>query len=382
MDSKPLIALALVGVMAGYVATRRPAPPEPEVLEHLTPPYAVSALYPSMKGPAYTNQELRLSQGAPELLWIQGYEAVMVGPDGTSPKPQQFMCHNTLSIHRGLDQHRRLFGAEPYGTRRLFTLSQGQYKVRFPEGFGIPIVSTETLMLQSQVLNLNPKAIGETVRHRIRTEFVRDQGLPQPMKPLCMIPSGITVKVADPQAAKVPEDPLQLGCSLDVNRNPKTGHAVDAGGAPLVKNREGDLVTGHWMVKPGQEERITDVGSIFPFDTTVHYISVHVHPGAELFQIRDLDQERTLFEARGEQLQQGLGLDRISHFSSPEGIPVFRDHRYQLRVTYRNQGNSPQSAMAFMFCYILDKGFHPPTEQALQASDESFCGRPQPDMLR
>lgn len=375
MQLKALSAVALtVCAVAGLVVTQRPATAHEEVSEHLTPSYKVEGLYPSMKGPAYTNQDIFLSEGEPELLWVRGYEAVMVGADGQAPKPQQFMCHNTLSIHRGLDQHRWLFGSSPYGTRRLFTLSQGQYKVEFPDGFGIPVLSTEKLMLQSQVLNLNKDAIGEQVRHKIRTHFVRDNQLNKPLKPLCMIPSGVSVKVTDKCAAKMPNDPMQLGCGID----PDT--AENAGG-PLSSTPKGTF-TGHWVVRPGKEVRKSNIGYTFPFDTSIHYICVHVHPGAESFELRDLTTQQSLFVAKGEQLTQGVGLDRISYFSSDKGIPVFRNHQYELISQYRNDTQEPQSAMAFMFFYVLDQQFHKPDRKTMLRSDESFCGPVRPDMLR
>jgi hypothetical protein len=375
MQLKGLSLVALTACAVAGLVNLRPAVSHEEVAEHLTPSYKVEGLYPSMKGPAYTNQDIYLSEGEPELLWVRGYEAVMVGSDGQAPKPQQFMCHNTLSIHRGLDQHRWLFGSAPYGTRRLFTLSQGQYRVEFPPGFGIPVLSTEKLMLQSQVLNLNQDAVGEQVRHKIRTHFVRDAQLARPLKPLCMIPSGVSVKVTDQCARKMPNDPMQLGCGID----PDT--AEDASGGPLAKTPQGTF-TGHWVVRPGSEVRKTNIGWVFPFDTTIHYICVHVHPGAEKFELRDLTTQQTLFVAKGEQLTQGIGLDRISYYSSEKGIPVFHDHQYELVSHYRNQTQDLQSAMAFMFFYVLDQQFHRPDRQTMLRSDESFCGPARPDMLR
>lgn len=364
--------LLLVGAL-GLALMRPAASSQEEVAEHVTPTYRVESLYPSMKGPAYTKMDLQLTDGEPELLWIRGYEAVMVGPDGQAPKPQQFMCHNTLSIRRPLDQHRRLFGGSAYGTRRLFTLSQGQYAVQFPEGFGIPMISTEKLMLQSQVLNLNEEAVGDTVRHKIRTHYLRDSNLQRPMKPLCMIPSGVAVRVSDKCARKMPDEPMQLGCGYDVNT------ARDAGGGPINHTAEGDF-TGHWVVEPGsEEERTSDVGNLFPFDTTLHYASAHVHPGCRDFELYDVTAGKTVFQALGEQSQKGVGLERISFYASQEGIPVYRSHQYRLVCHYQNRTKVPQSAMAFLFCYVLDQEFHRPDRLTMLRSDESFCS-PATDM--
>ncbi len=339
--------------------------------EHTTPVYDVDQIYPSMGGPEYTNKSLELlGEVDPELLWITGYEAVMVAPDGKSQKSQEFMCHNTLTIHRGLDDHRKLFGSVPYGTRRLFTLSQGQYEVELPEGFGIPVVSSERLMLQSQVLNLNESAIGEKVRHKVKTRFVRESERAGQMKPLCMFPSGIGVRVGDPDSARMPDDPV-LGC------------AVPADDGSPGRNLKGEVTTGHWLVRPGRDERYSDLGHHFPFDTTVHYIAVHVHPFAESFEFRDRTTGESLWTARAQQSEGSIGLKSLTHYSSKEGIPVYRDHEYEIISVYNNTTDQDQTAMAFMFFYVLDTGFSPPTSEALARSHERFLdfNKP-PAMLR
>ena len=372
MRTAPLALALLVGTTGTILWATRFRQPKLQTMEHLTPVYEVKQLYPSMKGPEYTNQKLYLEKDtAPELLWIRGYEAVMVGEDGTTPKPQKFMCHNTLSIHRTLNQHRRLFGCNPYGTRRLFTLSQGQYSVDLPEGCAIPVVSAEKLMLQSQVLNLNTEDIGEKVRHKVKAHFVRDSELKSPMRPLCIFPSGVSVPTSDPQARPVPKEAMESGC------------AVDAGGCPIDKDSLGQFRTGHWVVPPGRDERHTAQPNLFPFDTTIHYIAAHVHPYAESFELRDLTTNTTVWKADGESLTQGVGLDRISHYASPEGIPVFARHRYELVSVYDNKSKEDQTAMAFMFFYVHDKFFRKPDARALATSDDSFCGiEKDPAMLR
>jgi hypothetical protein len=83
----------------------------------------------------------------PELLRITGFEVTMVGPDGHTPAPQQYMCHTNLDVDAS-DDMRRFDGARRV-SGRLFTLSQGQYRIDFPKGHGIPIVSTQALDLNT-----------------------------------------------------------------------------------------------------------------------------------------------------------------------------------------------------------------------------------------
>lgn len=330
---------------------------------HLTPVYDVDQIFRSMEGPDYLNRELFLTEmTSPELLWITGYEAVMVGPDGEAPRSQQFMCHNTLGVHRGLDEHRKIFGAPPYGTRRLFTLSQGQNSVKLPEGFGIPLVSSEKLMLQSQVLNLNESAIGQKVRHKISAHYIKDSEVKGEMTPLCIFPAAINVLAMDPNAREMPFDPEEVGC------------AVDAGGGPTTDAKEEGLhYTGHWVVNPGRETRRSKVRKPFPFDTTVHYIAIHVHPFAETLEFWDKTTGELLHTFHCNQVEEGVGLKSIDYYSDPKGIPVFADHNYELVVTHNNTSGEDQTAMAFVFFYAEDKLFNKPGPEELAKSDESFC---------
>lgn len=362
--------LLAVAISAWTLSLGRPDP-SANTVELITPVYDVDQLFLSMRGPEYTNKNLSLLPNeAPELLWVTGYEAIMVAPDGETQKSQQFMCHNTLTIHRGLDEHRKLFGARPYGTRRLFTLSQGQYEVEMPKGFGIPLVSTERLMLQSQVLNLNEDHIGQKVRHKVKAHFLRDTEAKQEMTPLCMFPSGIAVRIGDPDAAEMPNDP-ELGCAVP---------ADDGSSGKLLSGHDG---TGHWILREGRDERLTNLGKHFPFDTKIHYIAVHLHPYAESFEVRDRTTGESLWTAKASQTPGSIGLDSLTHYSSEEGIPVFKDHEYELVSVYNNTSGKEQTAMAFMFFYVEDKGFHRPTEETLARSDESFCNPDRPaSMLR
>ena len=143
-------------------------------------PYTVDRIYKSMQGPQGL-QRIRLRKGEPELLWIRAYRTEIVGPDSAEPVAPDYMCHNNLNIE-DLDRHHRLFGSQATSQPRLFTLSQGQMDVAFPKGFGIPILSDESLLVATQVLNHNEKDANFQVRHRTTIEYVRDRDLKTPMK--------------------------------------------------------------------------------------------------------------------------------------------------------------------------------------------------------
>jgi len=60
------------------------------------------------------------------------------------------MCHSNLDID--MERHRDLFQWKKQVSTRLFTLSQGQFDITFPAGFGLPIFSDEVFSLNTQVL--------------------------------------------------------------------------------------------------------------------------------------------------------------------------------------------------------------------------------------
>ena len=101
-----------------------------------------------MRGP-YGIQKIQIGEaGSPsELLWVTGYQAVMVGADGEEPASQEFMCHSNLDID--MERHRDLFKWKKQVSTRLFTLSQGQFDIEFPAGFGLPIFSDEVFSLNT-----------------------------------------------------------------------------------------------------------------------------------------------------------------------------------------------------------------------------------------
>ena len=353
--TKPDLAQAVVEQVL------EPAPRES--YEFLSPPALVDKIYPSMLGPEHTDLDVHIQDGPPELLWVTGCSAEMVGPDGKEPRSQELMCHNTLSFHNELDVRKNVLGSGYSRSRRLFTLSQGQDELEFPEGFGIPASSAEGFMLQSQVLNLRDERIGQEVRHRVTTDYVKDSETTQPMRALTLIDFGINLEALDPQAREVPDNPL--GC------------AVDAGGQPTQHLGDKEM-TAHWVVKPGPETRVTKLWQAFPFDTTIHYIAIHMHSYAESLELKDVTTGETVFLAKATPTDDGHGLAHIDHYSSREGIQVYADHQYELISKYNNTTDVDSTAMAFMFCYVEDPYFKKPSSEELAKRTNEFCAPPIP----
>ncbi len=327
----------------------------PRQLEILSPVYTVDREYRSMQGPQST-QVIELTDGDDDrLLWITGYAAEMVGADGVTRQPQEYMCHSNLDLDPVT--HNSLFGSGRSLGGRLFTLSQGQFVIRFPDGFGLPLMSSEKLALTTQVLNLNPDG-GETeVRHRIRLQYVEDGETGDTMQPLfvravygmALLEGKDAYFGLDEQPARERHGP---GCLVGESA---TSHEY--------RDSFGRRFTGHWIVPPGRQQNHTLVGSLLdlPFDTTVHAIAVHLHPFAESLTLRDLTTGETVFRSRTRPLEGRIGLSHVESYASQEGLRLYRDHEYELVSVYENPTDENHDAMAVMFLYLLDREFESPT---------------------
>lgn len=312
------------------------------------PVFLVDREYRSMTGPTKSIQ-FRLSD-QPELLWLTGYRATMVGEDGVTPMPQDYMCHSNLDINAR--NHQQIFRHQKVSDGRLFTLSQGQLQIDFPPGFGMPIWSGEELNLTAQVLNLNPLADPVKVRHKIEVEFVRDADLREPMKPLLQTGVyGMKLVKGDsgyPNLTHADPEKHGPGCL--------PGQAASPG---QYQDTLGRIFTGHWVVEPGTEENHTRVTQMLNLqqDTTAHYIAVHLHPFAERVELRDLTTGETVFKSDVVPLDGRVGIERVDYYANEAGIPLVQAHEYELVSFYNNTTDVPQDSMAVLYVYVLDKGF-------------------------
>ena len=93
------------------------------------------------------------------------------------------------------------------------------------------------------------------------------------------------------------------------------------------------------------------------YDTTVHYIAVHLHPFAESLELRDLTTDQTIFKSKAKNFKDEIGLEVVDFFSSKEGILLYKDHDYEIVSVYNNTTEEDQDSMAVMYLYLLDKKF-------------------------
>jgi hypothetical protein len=277
--------------------------------------FHIDRRYASMAGPAGLQDVRLVDGGARELIWLTGARSDVLAGDGT-PMSAEFLCH--ADLRNAADR------------RRFFTMVQGQPEIRLPEGFGVPIYSDEPLATLAMVLNHNRE---DPVDLRVRNSFtfVRERDLTAPLQPLFWRRLMGHVMLEGEHAAHVAHDEQMI-----------------------YTDEAGKTFSGHWVVPPGRHtyrSRVTPWMRL-PFDTTVHYIHAHVHPYAESIALRDATADRLLFQGRVTNYPDRIGLQHLEHFSSLEGVPVYKDHEYELISVYDNTTTHDLDAMAILYLYL------------------------------
>jgi len=351
-------SMAACGLFDG--ASRAWAPPTPAEAPVYTKTvvsraYHIDKMYASMQGP-YDFDDVRLIDGdKPELLWIVGYRTTVIGDGSRSEASPEFMCHANLDFEAN-DYYDRFPEAPPI-SGRIFTLSQGQQEIRFPEGFGIPVTSDLPITLATQVLNLTVPDADLSVRHKVDVMFVRDAEVKGEMVPLFQ---------GAVEGFKALGDARHYGVSPDDVDHDTMGPGCSVGQAATAGDSDDDALgqkfTAHWVVPPGREVNRTNVTRFLnlPFDTTVHYIAVHLHPYAERLTLRDLTTDETVYEAKVTPAKDRVGIEHVEHYESREGLMLHADHEYELVSIYNNTSNQDADSMAVMYLYMRDREFERP----------------------
>jgi len=387
---KPFV-LALVSLCAAISAAAQPV----HTRQYLSKVYTIDKIYRSMEGPGSIQRITLGGPTNPELLWITGVKTEMVGEDGKTAQLPELMCH--VNVDLDTEKHSQLFGLLRVTAPRLITLSQGMLDSRVPAGFGFPVASNEQLVLFTQVLNLNierPKNL--KVRHRVTFTYVRDSETTQPMRALFNVGASGMVQLGDalalasmPTAASMPgvdNNTSSAGSasmpSMDMGSGEHSNHlgngtsCLVGARAPNAAGTNSDYVdpqgrhmTGHWIVPPGKQVNRSDITWFMnlPFDTTLHYAAVHLHPFAKSLSIRDTTTDQVVFESKASGPSKGIGLAHVDTYSSNTGIPMYKDHKYELVSVYDNPTKEEHDSMASAFLGLEDKEFVKPTSAQLEA---------------
>jgi len=362
MSGRQLALLAVTGVLiwpAVYSLTRPdPMDAAKASLTLVSDPYRLDKIYRSMEGPFSIRSGIHLTTAKKsQVQWVTGLETRVVDAAKETPISQEFFCHSNLTFaeHSGTpDQYNRRLGGKTHLDWRLFTLVPGRLSIELPPGFGVPIPSNAPLDYVTMSLNLNER--NQVVNVRMQTK-VHTIAAGQPGAPTkALFRRALYVLQANSASGD-----MGPACMA----NAKTQH-VGAGcgelskvnlpeGSALAKPNE-DLMN-HWIVPIGHHIYKTEITQQLnlPFDTTIHYATIHVHPFARGMELRDLTTGRTVLRLSSQDWPDRVGVAHVEEFKSSEGIPITRNHRYELVVEYDNTSGSKTDAMAILYLYLLEK---------------------------
>ena len=326
--------------------------------------HTIDRVYPSMQGPSDT-QHFQLQDGSePELIWLRSARIDVVDGRG-EPISSEYLCHSNLYFS-DYSQHFEIFDRHVTSNQRFIDLNQGLLEVRLPDGFGIPMLSNENLKFHAMVFNLNARSEPFDVRVKTTFEYLRDRERTGSIKALAQRSIPMWIEVPNPDAhAHHHGDGNGAMDSSSGDPKPATeahheGEQLSAPANPDHTGRTGaDGVTRtlHWIVPPGRHEYRfrPEPGLKIPYpETRIHMLTGHMHAYGESIELRDLTTAKTLFRADAKVFDEAAGIEHMTHYSSEEGFPVYRNHEYELVATYNNTTSHEIDAMAVLYFYYLD----------------------------
>ena len=353
-----LIAIAAALVFAGtYSLIRLQHAGKADGVKTVSNPFRLNKIYRSMEGPWSLQNKIHLAPGKKSpLQWVTGLETEVVDAAKQTPISQEFFCHSNLTLNEAPARYNQRFGGRTHFDSRLFTLVPGRLSIELPQGFGIPIPADAALDYFTMSLNLN--VTNEVVNVRLRTKvhtIAADQ-------------AGAPTKALFRRALYVLQPQWETADMPSVRMPATLRHHVGAGcadaqfckvnlSAVSTVGKLGKGQTLHWLVPPGHHIYRTEITPQLnlPFDTTIHYATIHVHPFARGMELRDLSTGAIILRFNSQDWRDRLGVAHVDEFKSIEGIPIFRDHRYELTAEYDNTSESKTDAMAILYLYLLEK---------------------------
>ena len=349
-----LLAIALGLLWPALHSLTAPYSGKESVLTLMSDPYRLDRIYRSMEGPWSVQSGFQLATAKKSgVQWITGLDAQVVDATEETPVSQEFFCHSNLTFaeHGAPPEHyNEELGGKTHLDWRLFTLVPGRLSIEFPHGFGVPVPSDAPLDYVTMSLNLNVKNQGTNVRFRTNVHTIPADQPDAPTKALfrralyVMQPHSASVHGGHACMAKPGAEHIGAGCGEFSKAN------LPDGSAP-------DQPTNHWVVPPGRHTYKTEITPQLnlPFDTTIHYATIHVHPFARAMELRDLTTGRTILRLNSKDWPDRVGVAHVDEFKSVPGIPISRDHRYEVAVEYDNTSGSETDAMAIFYLYLLEK---------------------------
>lgn len=297
--------------------------------------FLVDKIYRSMDGPWKRSFFPLDSQSPSRQLWIRGYRAEVLDQKSGAAS-QEFMCHTNLYTVPKPDAPAHLRFNKPQ-----LSISQGQKEIVFPRGTALRVenLPERQIDVTAMVLNNNDTDIHRHLDFKVSILYTDALKPNEKIIPLmqaavataCLVDSTFSY-VTDTRCESVRNDEVYRGF-------------------------DGQQSTGHWWVPPGRQTIHSDVtrGLDLKYDTTLHYIWMHVHPYAESLELVDRTTGKSVWKGKVHNHRTRAAVLSTELYSSTQGIPVYKDHKYELITIYNNTTPRNIDAMAALWVYLHNK---------------------------
>lgn len=319
-----------------------------------------------------------------ELYWFKGMKLEVVDENGKTMPSAEFICHLNLDVNR--DFRNKVFTeGQRCINERIFTITQGQTDMCFPEGFAVPAASDEEWTVLFQAANRSTDQ-HRRLKHRCTMYFIRDSELVYPVKALSWyVPFGTVVvdkNTAEAEAAEQHHGPACIVSSDGVT-------APNSAPLTVFTDPFGRKVAGHWVVPPGINWYHTPLSGnwdqVFASqERKVHFVWTHIHPCCTEVSLVSCGppanpQEpsvrapvytiKSATDTRGKIL-----IEKIETLHSKEGIVLPANQHYELASCYDNTTNQPLDSMVTQGIFFEDNTFARPQWVLAKNQEEVFCG--------
>jgi len=355
-----IVALYLSG--AAVLSLRHPLPANESLLTLTSASYKLDKLYRSMQGPSSVQHDIPIcnqqSAISNSFVWLTGLDTEIVDAARQTPVSQEFFCHSNLTFsEHGTtpEQYNARFAGKTHLDWRIFSLVPGRRSIDLPPDFGIPVPSDASVDYFTMSLNLNPRKDAVDVRMRTHLHTVAANDPAAPSKALfrravyvLQHENESDAAAMGPKCTMKATDHVGAGCG-------EWKKITSSDGSTMVMPVEG--MTNHWNVTPGHHIYRSDITPQLnlPFNTTIHYATIHVHPFARGMELHDLTTGKTVLSLGSQDWTDRTGVAHVDEFKSAEGVPISRGHRYELTVDYDNTSGANTDAMAILYLYLLEK---------------------------
>jgi hypothetical protein len=313
---------------------------------------------------------VRLRGRPRQLYWLKGIELKVIDENGKILPTAEFICHFNLDVDTQFRSRTFGTGSSPC-VSRIISLTQGQTKFFFPDGYAVPVASNERLSLGFQAANRTSNK-HRRIKHICSLYFLKDTDTTRPVQALqwdCPFLAVALKKCKQP--ANLSEHCEAGSCCLSY---------IPGAAAPNSRglSRYSDMsrgaksLSGHWVVPCGthtfRAPYYAPLASddFITYPRTIHAVWCHVHPlctQASLIERSGIKRKELFTVHVKTRTHPGLEIMNIENICSEQGIPLAGTNsgkQYELEAVYQNTTGKPQDSMVSIGIFATNDKFRKP----------------------